>query len=467
MSAKNNTLPIGKLLQNAGLISDEQLTIALGVQSQHAKMKLGEILALQEAVEVQTIDFFVNKWQKVKQEGQQFPIGYYFKQAYLLSGDQIKTILAEQKDNQLKFGDLAVKKGWLKKETVYFFLNELTIKSSSLMSLIALEEYNREFLHLEKKYANYSFILSRILAWTGGSPTLTKSICNVFGNSSLNIPAGMEVNGVDKLIESSIIRNWQTSKLGTYIRAVKESLVNNQRCKPILLLSEYESILLSNSREYEALKEQIELLNLGIVVKDKNQLRVTNLIFQQVFNQNWIAKTRKVLEDKIQQESFNIIKLEEANIAIEKNGQSSLVQANAAHDDIESPNNQPKAELTQITTKFSSLLTLAGIVFLIPVVLVINNYSSSLRQEEKLSLENTSQASKLKQFCRELNLVDSSSASGLISQIEKSKEEILRSFPYTLESFPDNCEAALNNLRVLAAPQLGKKSRVVEALKNL
>ena len=468
MSTKNNILPIGKLLQNAGLISDEQLEIALVFQSQHTKMKLGEILALQEVIEVQTVDFFVNKWHEMKQEGKQFPIGYYLKQAYLLSGEQIKTILIEQKKNQLKFGELAVEKGWLKRETVDFFLNELTAKSSSLMSLISLEEYNRDFLHLEKKYANSSLMLSRILAWTGGDTSLTRSICNVFKDSNLNIPTGMEINGVDKLIESSIIRNWQTTKLGSYIRFIKDRLVNNQRCEPILLLSEYETILLSNGEEYKNLKEQKELLNLGIIVKDKKKLRVTNLIFQQVFNQNWIAQTRKILEAQIQQESSEIVKSKKAKIEIDNIKLNSIPQADTSQNKIDSlNNNQQKVELTEIITKFGSLLTLAGIVLLIPVVLVVNNYSSSLRQEKKLSVENLSQASKLKQFCRELNLVDSSSALGLISQIEKSKEEILRVFPYTLEVFPDNCEAALNELRVLAAPQLGRESRVIEALRNL
>ena len=35
------------------------------------------------------------------------------------------------------------------------------------------------------------------------------------------------------------------------------------------------------------------------------------------------------------------------------------------------------------------------------------------------------------------------------------------------QQFPDNCETALDRLRILAAPQLGRESRVVEAIKNL
>lgn len=468
MSYKNNVLPIGKLLQNAGLISKEQLEIALGVQSQHAQMRLGEILALQEVIEVQTIDFFVDNLQKNRQKGD-FPIGYYFKQAYLLNDEQIEIILTEQKNNQLKFGDIAVRRGWLRQATVDFFLNELTVNSFVLMSLIDLEEYNHEFLHLEKKYSNSSLILSRILAWTGGNSILSKNICNAFYNSNLNIPAGMEVSAVDKFIEISVIKNWQNTDSGRYVRYIEKSWLNNKNCQPNLLLSEYQRILLSNRVAYKQTKEQEELLNLGLIVEDNNYLRITNLIFQQIFDRNWLIEHQQRLATALEEQSVGIIQAEEPKrLSSNKDiATASIVKANNKNS-IKEPNEyEPKPEITEIVTKFSSLFTLAGIVLFIPLVFVINNYSSSLRQQRKLIWEDTSQANKLKQFCNELNLADSLSAIKLISQIEKSKESILRSFPDTLEGFPDNCETALNKLRILAAPQLGKESRVLEAIKHL
>ncbi|MGD1920021.1 MAG: hypothetical protein ACFCAD_14685, partial [Pleurocapsa sp.] len=245
------------------------------------------------------------------------------------------------------------------------------------MSLIDLEKYNQESLHLEKKYANCSLILSRILAWTGGNSVLTKAISGVFADIDLNIPTGMEANTVDKLVEESLIRNWQTTRIGTYIRSIRESLINNQRCVPVLLLAEYQNILLSNNRQYEHLKEQEELLKLGLIVLDENQLRVANLIFQQVFNQNWIVQTRAMLEDKIQQEFANAALVKEEN-AIAENIKhikpSSLVKTNSdRHNTGNIIKFEKKAKSTETLTKFSSLLTLAGIVFLIPLVLVINN----------------------------------------------------------------------------------------------
>ncbi|MGL5078122.1 MAG: WecB/TagA/CpsF family glycosyltransferase, partial [Waterburya sp.] len=97
MATKNNNLPIGKLLHNAGLISEKQLENALNIQAKYTKMKLGEILVLQEGLKPKTIDFFVNRWSKINIEGRQFPIGYYLKNADLLKEEQIQTILTEQK----------------------------------------------------------------------------------------------------------------------------------------------------------------------------------------------------------------------------------------------------------------------------------------------------------------------------------------------------------------------------------
>ncbi len=283
MSNQNHKPLLGVLLQNAGLISQEQLQNALDIQAKYAQMKLGEILVLQEGIRAKTIDFFVNKWHMFLAQGQQFPIGYYLKQACLLNEQQIQTILEEQKNNQQKFGVLAVKKGWIQQNTINFFLASFS-QAPQLMSLSSLEQYNQDTLHLEEKYPNYYLILSRILAWTGGNFGLTKTISYVFANSNFNIPAGLEINTVDRFIEESLIKNWQNSKAAAYIRVVKRNFLKNPRCDSILLLKEYRNILLAGNKQYQQTKEQNELLSLGLIVKKNNYLKVANLIYQQIFN---------------------------------------------------------------------------------------------------------------------------------------------------------------------------------------
>ena len=121
MSDSQNNIPLGLALQSAGLISQEQLEKALELQSKYTQMKLGEILVLQEGIRAKTIEFFVKKRLELATQGQQFPIGYYLQDASLLNSRQVETILQEQKKTKQKFGDIAVQKGWIKRDTVDFF----------------------------------------------------------------------------------------------------------------------------------------------------------------------------------------------------------------------------------------------------------------------------------------------------------------------------------------------------------
>ncbi|NJO96702.1 MAG: hypothetical protein HC764_12295 [Pleurocapsa sp. CRU_1_2] len=45
-----------------------------------------------------------------------------------MNQQQIKVILQEQKNNQQKFGVIAVQKGWIKQETINFFVDNLSSK---------------------------------------------------------------------------------------------------------------------------------------------------------------------------------------------------------------------------------------------------------------------------------------------------------------------------------------------------
>ncbi len=471
MPEQNNKLPLGLLLQNAGLISPEQLQSALELQEQYNQMKLGEILVLQEGIRVKTIDFFVEKWQELIDQGQQFPLGYYLKTAYLLNEQQIQYILQEQKNNQQKFGEIAVQKGWVTQDTINFFLSNLLLKSPPQISLAALEEYNREALYLEKKYANHTLILTRIIAWTRGNAILTKTIAQVFAKSNFNIPDGAEINAVDRFVEASLIRKWQTSEVAAYIRIVKQNLLRNPRCDAKLLLKEYQQILLSKAQEYHNTSEQNELLLLGLVVLMRDKLHVANIIYQQVFNQDFI--TQEI--NKIQPANSIIPSIEtpaavtsiaeytsnpsvptiipaENNPEIEINPQT--IETNSSIQRIDTPVSSPEP-----LTRMSSLITLAAIALLIPLFLTINNYYSSLGKPDAKTASSSSN-NELQSFCRELNFANSNSSVELISQLEANQAELQL-------GFPDNCYTALNRLRVMAAPVLGKESRILEAIRHL
>lgn len=117
--------PIGETLQEAGLITSPQLEVALRDQTYYQDMRLGEILALRGWVKQDTADFFVREWFKLVNKRVDRPIGFYLKQAGLLTEQDIKRILLEQNKYSLRFGDTAVKQGLIKPTTVDFFVQNL------------------------------------------------------------------------------------------------------------------------------------------------------------------------------------------------------------------------------------------------------------------------------------------------------------------------------------------------------
>ncbi|MGI0482092.1 hypothetical protein ACN4EE_15065 [Geminocystis sp. CENA526] len=121
---------IGEILLEAGLISSEQLKIALAVQRQCLELRVGEILAIKGWLKQETVDFFVKTCLENKPVTytQNQPIGYCFEKAGLLTQEQVNNVLKDQKKLGIKFCYLAVMKGFLKEKTADFFLENITTK---------------------------------------------------------------------------------------------------------------------------------------------------------------------------------------------------------------------------------------------------------------------------------------------------------------------------------------------------
>ncbi|MEA5532987.1 hypothetical protein [Crocosphaera sp. XPORK-15E] len=116
---------LGEILREADLINSAQLQTALMDKSEHKWQRIGEILALRGWLKQETVDFFAEEWKTCLQQGAQYPIGEYLKQAALINEAQIQQILKEQQQLKLKFGEIAVAKGFVKQTTIDFFLHNL------------------------------------------------------------------------------------------------------------------------------------------------------------------------------------------------------------------------------------------------------------------------------------------------------------------------------------------------------
>ena len=121
--------PIGEILQQAGLVSAEQIEEALQEQTRNGTLKLGEILARRGWLKQETANFFAEQWpQRLLQRWRQ-PIGRDLRAAALLDSQQVQLLLEEQNQTGTRFGELAVEKGWLTQDTIDFFLTSLRLRS--------------------------------------------------------------------------------------------------------------------------------------------------------------------------------------------------------------------------------------------------------------------------------------------------------------------------------------------------
>jgi exopolysaccharide biosynthesis WecB/TagA/CpsF family protein len=131
----NYKMPIGTLLRQAGLISNAQLDMILKQQRNHPNLRFGDILAMHGWLKHETVDFFAEQFPQLPKMKQKQPLGQYLKAAALLDELQIRSILAEQDEVNLRFGELAVRKGWVKRETVELFVSSLSTQETDRPSL--------------------------------------------------------------------------------------------------------------------------------------------------------------------------------------------------------------------------------------------------------------------------------------------------------------------------------------------
>jgi hypothetical protein len=113
--------PLGAVLQQVGLVSKEQVEAALEEQ-RHTHRRIGEILAARGWIQQASADFFVEQWPQMKRQASQYRIGQFLQRAGLLDEDRVASILVEQQRRSLKFGTLAVRNGWVRHQTIGFFL---------------------------------------------------------------------------------------------------------------------------------------------------------------------------------------------------------------------------------------------------------------------------------------------------------------------------------------------------------
>ncbi len=117
-------IPIGRVLQQAGLVSPEQIKAARSDQEQSWR-PLGEILAERGFIQKKTVDFFVNDWPTIQRGLKRPQLEQCLLAAGLITQDQLEVSFQEKEQSGLGIESIFILKGWVNETTINFFREHL------------------------------------------------------------------------------------------------------------------------------------------------------------------------------------------------------------------------------------------------------------------------------------------------------------------------------------------------------
>ncbi|NJO65055.1 MAG: hypothetical protein HC836_45190, partial [Richelia sp. RM2_1_2] len=136
---------------------------------------------------------------------------------------------------------------------------------------------------LEEKFADSQTVMQEILNWTGGQPFLTQKLCQLMVEESEKD----NPRSVEQVARARIIENWELQDEPEHLRTIRSRILRNEE-RAGYLLDLYQQICSHGDVVNNDSAEQSELLLSGLVGKQQEKLGVYNLIYQEVFNLNWV-----------------------------------------------------------------------------------------------------------------------------------------------------------------------------------
>ncbi|MDJ0597098.1 MAG: AAA-like domain-containing protein, partial [Pleurocapsa sp. MO_226.B13] len=162
--------------------------------------------------------------------------------------------------------------------------NPLNIGRAIDLSGFNFSEAQPLILGLGDKFPQPEAILQEILSWSGGQPFLTQKLCSLivrYGEpEKINIAA---------IIQHRIIDNWEMQDEPEHLKTIRDRLLHDRQNKA-RLLTLYDNILQQQAITIDGSDEQVELRLSGLVTRKQNQLKVSNPIYERVFDRQWVIE---------------------------------------------------------------------------------------------------------------------------------------------------------------------------------
>ncbi|MBL1178715.1 AAA-like domain-containing protein [Pantanalinema sp. GBBB05] len=140
---------------------------------------------------------------------------------------------------------------------------------------------------LAAKAGDPQMLLAEILRWTGGQPFLTQKLCKLVHSVPGCIPAGTEVAWLQNLVIAKIVNNWEAQDEPEHLRTIRDRLLRNESQRS-RLLGLYQHLLQSSQLPIDNSREHMELRLSGLITERYGLLRVSNPIYQAIFNLAWV-----------------------------------------------------------------------------------------------------------------------------------------------------------------------------------
>lgn len=129
-------------------------------------------------------------------------------------------------------------------------------------------------------------VLERIQDWTNEEPFLTRVVCDFVVRYAAQVNDEDADLLVDQIIREEILDDWENNAAAIHLQRIRQTLLDYDRKDSLLIL--YIKILQRGKVREDSSPEQAVLLSSGLVSSVRGKLRVTNLIYQKIFDIDWV-----------------------------------------------------------------------------------------------------------------------------------------------------------------------------------
>jgi len=160
---------------------------------------------------------------------------------------------------------------------------------------------------LGKKTSNLAGIIQIILRNSKFEPLLVESLLKLVCQYKLILVQKGDNTRIQRLIQKHLIPTWQTkirseqkSAIFEHYELIQDQLINNKNCDSFWLLVTYRDILRGKEILFHNGEEEKELFRLKLVEEhpeNPHKLKVVNLIYEYVFNDNWVFYRLQKIQD--------------------------------------------------------------------------------------------------------------------------------------------------------------------------